>query len=320
MILVGLVAFLRQTDLDQVGYYLKAMGWNYLYIILITFVAMLMGTIAWRYTFEEETIHGVSFLRLFTIRLVGENIGLINPSNVIGGDTFKGYLLSKEGIAVHQSVSSLVLARVMMMVTQIMTFIIAGVIFAFFVRGSVELQWVLGASISLLVVIAIIVFVAMRFGLVNVGVHKRLQRWGMSGLQYQLKKIYVQLRSFYRDHRRRFYIAGLFNMLNWVIGSLEFWLIFYFLSSQITMLDALLVDQGVLVLKSFGAFIPGQLGVEEFANKIMLSIVGVKTAGLWVAASILRRSRQVFWILVSGALYAMEMQWGKGRSVVTATS
>ena len=69
------------------------------------------------------------------------------------------------------------------------------------------------------------------------------------------------------------------------------------------MLDALLVDQGVLVLKSFGAFIPGQLGVEEFSNKVMLSIVGIKATGLWVAASIVRRSRQLFWIIVSGLLF-----------------
>jgi hypothetical protein len=84
-----------------------------------------------------------------------------------------------------------------------------------------------------------------------------------------------------------------------------------------TVLDALLVDQGVLVLKSSGAFIPGQLGVEEVANKIMLSIVGIKATGLWVASSIVRRSRQLFWIIVSAMLYMVINQVNKSRLRLT---
>ena len=84
-----------------------------------------------------------------------------------------------------------------------------------------------------------------------------------------------------------------------------------------TVLDALLVDQGVLVLKSSGAFIPGQLGVEEVANKIMLSIVGIKATGLWVDSSIVRRSRQLFWIIVSAMLYMVINQVNKSRLRLT---
>ena len=84
-----------------------------------------------------------------------------------------------------------------------------------------------------------------------------------------------------------------------------------------TVLDALLVDQGVLVLKSSGAFIPGQLGVVEVANKIMLSIVGIKATGLWVASSIVRRSRQLFWIIVSAMLYMVINQVNKSRLRLT---
>ena len=49
-----------------------------MYIILVTLVAMLMGTIAWRYTFDEGSIEHIPFLKLFTIRLVGENLSLIH--------------------------------------------------------------------------------------------------------------------------------------------------------------------------------------------------------------------------------------------------
>jgi hypothetical protein len=69
------------------------------------------------------------------------------------------------------------------------------------------------------------------------------------------------------------------------------------------MLQALTVDMGVVLFKSAGAFIPGQLGIEEYGNKIMLLVIGVPGAGIWITASILRRARQLFWILFGVVLY-----------------
>ena len=299
----SLLLFIRQTNFAEVAKYLQLIGFGYVYIILVTLVAMLMGTIAWRYTFDEGSIEHIPFLKLFTIRLVGENIGLLNPSNIIGGDAYKGYLLSKEGVPYHKSTSSIVLSRMIMMSTQILTFIVAALIFAVVVEESALLKWITIGAIVLILLLAGVGYLILMFGLTGRGVRQLLTRLGWRSLIYKFKKIYVQLRSLYRNHKKRFYKAVGFNVLNWLIGSLEFWLIFYFLSTQISVLDALLVDQGVLVLKSFGAFIPGQLGVEEFSNKVMLSIVGIKATGLWVAASIVRRSRQLFWIIVSGLLF-----------------
>ena len=204
-----------------------------------------------------------------------------------------------------------------MMSTQILTFIVAALIFAVVVEGSALLKWITIGAMVLILLLAGVGYLILRFGLTGRGVQRVLTRLGWKSLIYKFKKIYVQLRSLYRNHKKRFYKAVGFNVLNWLIGSLEFWLIFYFLSTQIGVLDALLVDQGVLVLKSFGAFIPGQLGVEEFSNKVMLSIIGIKATGLWVAASIVRRSRQLFWIVVSAILYVIINQVNKSRLRLT---
>lgn len=287
----------------QVSTYVSAIGYGYIYIILVTLIAMTMGTIAWRYTFEEDLISQVSFGRLFIIRLVGENIGLLNPANIVGGDAYKTYRLTKEGIPYHTSTSSMLLSRMIMIVTQVLTFIIAGLAYILIVKDSMELLWIIVGSIIFLVTLSLFLIGVMRYGLLSKKTHRLMVKLGWISMIYKLKKIYVQLKVFYRDQRKRFFKAVGFNMLNWLIGSLEFWLIFYYMSAHITVLDAVMVDQGVLFLKSFGAFIPGQIGVEEYSNKIMLSIVGIKATGLWVAASIIRRSRQVFWIAVSGVLY-----------------
>ena len=52
-----------------------------------------------------------------------------------------------------------------------------------------------------------------------------------------------------------------------------------------------------------GAIVPGQLGVEEYANKIMLETVGIVNNEVWVVVSILRRARQLFWVVIAGIFY-----------------
>jgi len=51
-----------------------------------------------------------------------------------------------------------------------------------------------------------------------------------------------------------------------------------------------------MVFKAIWAFVPGQIGIEEYASKMMLEFVNVPGSGVWITVSILRRARQIFWI------------------------
>ena len=73
---------------------------------------------------------------------------------------------------------------------------------------------------------------------------------------------------------------------------------------------------GVIIFKSAGAFVPGQLGVEELGNKMMLQIIGIATGSVWISTSILRRARQLFWITVGFILYLLIKKDHKQRSTV----
>ena len=63
------------------------------------------------------------------------------------------------------------------------------------------------------------------------------------------------------------------------------------------------MDMGVVIIKSAVGFIPGQLGIEELANQLVLLAVGIGTGSLWLTVSILRRARQLVWIAGSALLY-----------------
>lgn len=58
-----------------------------------------------------------------------------------------------------------------------------------------------------------------------------------------------------------------------------------------------------MLFRSAGFFIPGQLGLEEFGNKLMFSLVNIPGSETWVTASLVRRGRQIFWILAGFMIY-----------------
>ena len=106
-----------------------------------------------------------------------------------------------------------------------------------------------------------------------------------------------------RNHKKVLFLSGVFALLHWVFGGLEFYLILKFLGLKVSVLQALLVDLGVVLFKAAGAFVPGQLGVEEYGNKIMLAFIGIPAEEIWVTASVLRRARQLFWIVFAVIVY-----------------
>jgi hypothetical protein len=74
--------------------------------------------------------------------------------------------------------------------------------------------------------------------------------------------------------------------------------ILHLLGLDIPYLSCIEIEVGVMVFKAIGAFVPGQIGIEEYASKLMLELTGVPGSGVWITVSILRRARQLFWICV----------------------
>jgi len=67
--------------------------------------------------------------------------------------------------------------------------------------------------------------------------------------------------------------------------------------------DAVAVEMGVTLFKSLGAIIPGQIGVEEYGNKVMLDVIGIASNEVWFVVSLVRRARQLFWLAIAGVLF-----------------
>ena len=269
-IVASLLVFIQATDLKKAASLISQIGYRFYLLLVITFIAYLLGTLSWKYTFGVAA-RNVSLSQLFLVRHVGETAAWFNPTSVIGGDALKGMLLAKYQIDKKIVVSSLLLSRIIMIATQVVLLL---------------------ATTTYVLIVMPETYIS-RLSLVRTGgmpfLAIRQNAW------YKLKEVGADLKTMLNTHRKLLIISCGFAMLHWIIGSLEFFFILKFLGVKVSMMQALLVDLGVIVFKAAGAFIPGQLGIEEYGNKIMLLVIGIPGAEIWVSASILRRARQLVW-------------------------
>lgn len=279
-IVVSLVFFLRATDLKMVVSLIKETGFKFCLLLFTTFVAYLFGTISWQFAFGEH-YKCISTGKLFLIRHLGETAGMFNPASVIGGDALKAVMLRTYPIPEKKILWSILFSRVILVLSQL--FLAAATALALIMQHPL-LAWYQFTNEKRSALYPLL-----------------LIRWKI--LQTKFSSAIQELPAMLKENKRMLVFSFFFALLHWVFGGLEFYFILKFLGLKVSVLKALMVDLGVVLFKAAGAVIPGQLGVEEYGNKIMLMAIGVPGEEVWVAASILRRARQLFWVVFGIAIY-----------------
>ncbi|MEI6409017.1 MAG: lysylphosphatidylglycerol synthase transmembrane domain-containing protein [Bacteroidota bacterium] len=298
--------FIRATNWAGVLEAVQKVGINFLFLIFVTYLSAWTGVLGWRYCLPKDTKQ-VSSFQLFWIRMIGENFAILNPTSMIGGEAAKIYMLTDLGVNRRQALHSIILSRAIMIISQIFMLSLACISFLSLSMQTFSwphFEWLrIGGGVVLMLGLAM----ALRGDYVRKGVKKLFLRLRLMDFYRRactfLAELWLELRAFYRGNRRAMFMSFLFCCLHWIVGSLEFYFILLFLGIKTTVFKALLVDMGVIVFKTAGAFIPGQIGIEEYGNKVMLSIIGIAGDTIWITVSILRRSRQLFWIIVGLLMY-----------------
>jgi uncharacterized protein (TIRG00374 family) len=122
--------------------------------------------------------------------------------------------------------------------------------------------------------------------------------------------------EFYQTKKMHFLAAFALSVLHRIVGAMEFYVILYFLGFNVSPLACVTMDIGVTVFKTLGAFVPGQIGFEEYGNKMMLDFVNVPGGEIWITVSILKRARQLFWIGCGVISFYFVMKTKKKRLIL----
>ncbi len=279
-LLISLFVFVRGTDLHKVMNAISKVGFKFIFLLLLTFAAYISATISWKYTLGSD-FGKVPIWRLFLIRHIGETVSLFNPASIIGGDAVKGIMLADYEISRRSVVLSVFLSRLILISTQLLIFI-AALLFLWIKNPLMANDPINSTATS---------------GMLP------LLRLKCKVLRTKVRSLFKDLPIILKENKQMLAISGVFALLHWLFGSFEFYFILKFIGIKVTVIQALVVDMGVVFFKTAGAFIPGQLGVEEYGNRVMLLAIGVSGADVWITASILRRARQAIWVAFGIAVY-----------------
>lgn len=301
-----IILFLYQTDFRSVYSTLQAVGCQILWVFPMTALAYYLGTLSWQsYLPKDQKSIGIG--RLFLIRQIGETIGLFNPTSVVGGDFTKIHYLRRLQIPEHTATNSVISSRITMVLSQILLASLTLIWLLYhttYLHSLEDFRWALYLLLCLLVVVQIMLFYWMYRGKKTTASFENEGAYTHTGsLKEKMLRILHDLRTSFRRDKKTFFRSYIFALLHWLVGSLEFYLILSILGIDIAVMESLLMDMGVILVKSAGAFIPGQIGIEELGNKVVLAVVGLQRVTLWVSVSLLRRFRQLFWAFIGGLAY-----------------
>ncbi len=275
-------------------------------IILCSGIAFTFGTLAWRAFLvkanQDDVCQEVSFVSLFKIRLFGETIALVTPFNMIGGEIVKGSLLADRGFDSAEITSSLVLSRL----TLILSFIVlAAIMLSTTLINNVGLDYFI---VGMGLFIGIIILGAYLFQLIGSTAKKLFAASTvLSTISTHVKLVHEEVGNVFSSNPLALIKAFIYSILHWLIMALEVLIILLALGITINYSEAMKFEYGVMLFKTMGAAVPLQVGIEEYGNMVMLKQLSYFSPQLWVAVSMLRRARQLFFIILSGIIYLLHV-------------
>ncbi len=243
----------------------------------------------------------VGFVRLFMVRMSGEAINVTTPTAMLGGEPLKAYLLTRYEVPMVDGLASVVTAKTIMAIAQIL-FMLLGIGLLWWVVGG-GIYSVLAAFVSLgMLMFAVFLFVLMQrygigMGLLTLAERCRIRSPWLDAYRPQFLELDRTVRNFYRQRRQTFAVSLGVYFVAWLTEVFEVYAILYFLGAEVGWLVALAIAATAVLIKGAVSFIPGGLGAQEGGYLFLLMGLGYgETTG--IAFAFIRRIREIMWILI----------------------
>jgi uncharacterized protein (TIRG00374 family) len=287
-----------------------------LVILLPSLLMYVVETWGWRLTLGRYA-SAVPFWRLFLIRTAGEAVNMTTPTAYVGGEPLKAYLLKGHQVPLVEALASVVIAKTAMTIAQV-AFIVLSIAAAFWyvggTLGSQGFSWAAAAlSLGLLVFGTVVLVAIQRYGLFT-GALRLLRRCGLrigflEKREQQAAELDRTILNFYANDRQAFLVSiGLF-FVGWLAEALEVFTMLLYLGIPVDAIRAFAIGGLSVFIKGGTFFIPGSLGAQEGGNLMLLVAFG-STELMGITFALLRRFRELLWILIGLVMLALNKQNG----------
>jgi len=292
--------FVSTLDAEVLIEHYHRMGWHFYGVIAISLLAYTFATLGWLLCLDQ-LMRWSQFKPYFLARLVGEIFSTINPTGILAGDALKVHLLTQKGETRNKVVESVTVSRVLLWVSFVLVLIVTLLLFSSGKMASTTLFLLLSSVlVAAAVLLLLILFHPKTY--IYKAVQKLQAKVQWAWLEQRLPQLLVYNNNtvlIWQNHRQKLLIAIVLFGIHYLLGALEFQYILWSLGVHIDFSMAVYLEVATSFLRSVMAFIPGQVGVEEYGNKYFLSMLGITDDKIWVTVSIIRRLRQVLWLTVA---------------------
>jgi putative membrane protein len=289
---------------------MSRLGWLTPVVVMPYFLVYVLDTSGWYLAFGSYAAVRPAYLTLFRVRWAGESVNNVIPSGSVGGEALKVYLLHKRGVPGLTAGTSVVVSKTCQVLAQAF-FIGLGALCA-----TIELPASAGARTGMLLItvavfaVAVLIFVLQRQGMFS-SLHALLARFSIRirALETNLPKLRAldeQTYAFYNRDRGCFFRSTAAFLMGWLADAFELYVICHLLGLPLAWTEAIAIESFISVAKAVGVFVPGALGVQE-SGVVLLFEVFALPVPVAVTYAILRRGRELLYVLIGGALlYAEE--------------
>jgi uncharacterized protein (TIRG00374 family) len=280
--LIGLAAIVREVGAEAVLDSLAAIAWLLPLLLLgPQLLTQISEAFAWRYAFRRNLL---SIRDLFVVRIAGEALNMTTPTASVGGEGVKAYLL-RDRVRMSEVVPSLLVAKSADALAQVL-FLALGIVFAAGLPQLDPRMWNGMLTLLGVEVLAVAGFLAVQTtGAVARGatVFKRLGFTRNSKPGGASMRVDRALARYYRLRRGRFAASTAFNLLSFLVGAIETWLLAAAIDGPPSWSAMLVVSAIASALSFVGFFVPGQIAVREGAYVAGFVALGLEpTTGLSV--------------------------------------
>lgn len=305
---------LWRTGWQTISRSFTEIGFNYVWVILWPMVYYFFYSLGWKLIIPPDK--RFPLWEVLKARIVGEAINYLTPLGNFGGEPARTLYL-KEHMPLHVTAATVVIDRTLYFLATVV-FTLAGVAVAFFtlkLDGAMKtaaLVTLVGLSVVLIALIAAQQVKGVT-KLANLFVKMGIGRKWLTARLHKIAEIEETMRDFYRKRPADFAGATLCHLLGRAGGTLEIWIVLYFLgafseygawqqSDAITsmtighqLLVSLLIAVYVIVLNTAFFMFPSQIGVAEGGTAVLFRLLGFDPA-LGVALQLVRRIKSLFYI------------------------
>jgi len=297
--------FVHRTGVNTISRAFTTLGWSAPLILLPYALVYLLDTVGWRLCFGRTLSKAISFGTLFRIRWAGESLNNVVPSAYLGGEAVKVYFLHKRGLPVVEGASSVVIGKTAQVLAEVIYIALGAVAGSSILPANSPARAgmfaISGAATALIAMLFWLQHRGMFSTLLALTGRLRLRIRALTSRAESLRQLDRRIFDFYRDNRWRFLSCVTFYLAGWMADSLEILLVSHLLAMPLTGSQALAFEAFISVAKALGIFAPAALGVQESGIIFLFYLFGLPSS-LGVAYAIIRRARELTFVLIGGVL------------------